>query len=328
MAAPMKQIRRVFSFVHRRNSTLLQCRYSSSKEHSKFFPAQTTTMLPDKSFEGKTAFITGGGTGLGRGMATTLSKLGAQVVITSRKLDVLKGTAEEIQKETGNKVLAVAADVRDPAGIKTAVDECVDVFGLPNIIINNAAGNFISPSERLSPNAWKTVVDIVLNGTAYVSLDIGKRLIEANQGAVFLAITTIYATSGSGFVTPSAAAKAGVEALAKSLASEWGRYGIRYNCLQPGPIKTKGAFSRLDPTGEWSNKMIDVLPTGRFGEVQELANLVSYMVSDYSSWMTGEVVKLDGGELYSRAGSFNELRAVSNEQWDMLAQMIKATKGS
>lgn len=226
------------------------------------------------------------------------------------------------------QILPVAADVRDPAAVSAAVDECIAVCGLPNIVINNAAGNFISPSERLSPNAWKTVVDIVLNGTAYVSLDIGKRLIEAKQGAVFLAITTIYANSGSGFVSPSAAAKAGVEALAKSLASEWGRYGIRYNCIQPGPIKTKGAFSRLDPTGEWTGKMMDVLPTGRLGEVQELANLVSYMVSDYSSWMTGEVVKLDGGEYYSRAGSFNELRAVTNEQWDMLAQMIKATKGS
>ncbi|XP_052231458.1 2,4-dienoyl-CoA reductase [(3E)-enoyl-CoA-producing], mitochondrial-like isoform X2 [Dreissena polymorpha] len=304
------------------------CRSISNKDHAKHFPVINSPMLPDGTFKGQTAFITGGGTGLGKQMATTLSKLGAQVVITSRKLDVLQGTAEEIQKATGNKVLAVAADVRDPAAIKKAVDECVAVFGLPKIVINNAAGNFISPSERLSANAWKAVTDIVLNGTAFVSLELGRRMIEAKQGGVFLAITTIYANSGSAFVTPSAAAKAGVEALAKSLASEWGRYGIRYNCIQPGPIQTKGAFSRLDPTGQWTEKLLEVLPTGRLGNAQELANLVSYMVSDYSSWMTGEVVKLDGGEYYGRAGSFNELRAVTNEQWDMLAQMIKSTKGS
>ncbi|XP_052815385.1 2,4-dienoyl-CoA reductase [(3E)-enoyl-CoA-producing], mitochondrial-like isoform X1 [Mya arenaria] len=330
MAAPMRVLNRVFNNINRPYAKVLalQCRYQSNREQAVHFPAVNVPMLKDGTFTGKTAFITGGGTGLGKGMATTLSRLGAQVVITSRKLDVLKGTAEEIEKATGNKVLAVAADVRNPDAVKAAVDECVEHFGLPNIVINNAAGNFISPTERLTSNGWKAVTDIVLNGTAFVSLELGRRMIEANQGGVFLAITTIYAMSGSGFVTPSAAAKAGVEALAKSLASEWGRYGIRYNCIQPGPIRTKGAFSRLDPTGQWSEKMLDVLPTGRLGEVQELANLVAYMVSDYSSWMTGEVVKLDGGEYYSRAGSFNELRDVTKEQWDMLAQMIKSTKGS
>ncbi|XP_071957591.1 2,4-dienoyl-CoA reductase [(3E)-enoyl-CoA-producing], mitochondrial-like isoform X2 [Antedon mediterranea] len=286
------------------------------------------SMLKEGTFDGKVAFVTGGGTGLGKGMATTLSSLGAEVVIVSRKLDVLKKTAEEISSETGNKVHAFSADVRDPEAVKTAVDNCVATVGLPNIVINNAAGNFISPTERLSPNAWKTVVDIVLNGTAYVTLDIGKRLIEANQGAAFLSITTSYTNSGSGFVSPSAAAKSGVETLSLSLASEWGRYGMRFNVIQPGPIQTKGAFSRLDPTGKFSAEMLKRIPVGRLGEVAEIGNLATYMVSDYASWMNGAVICFDGGDLPYGAGMFNKLTSVTNEQWDMMAKMIRDVKGS
>ncbi|XP_033753900.1 2,4-dienoyl-CoA reductase, mitochondrial-like isoform X1 [Pecten maximus] len=297
-------------------------------EQGKLFPVVRTPMLPENSFKGKTVFITGGGTGLGKGMTTMLARLGAQVVITSRRIDVLESTAAEISKETGSKVLAVAADVRKPETVEKAVDQCVEEFGLPHIVINNAAGNFISPSERLSPNAWKTITDIVLNGSAYVTLDIGKRLIAAGQGAAFLSITTIYAESGSAYVSPSAAAKAGVEAMTKSLASEWGKYGIRLNCLAPGPIHTVGAFSRLDPTGQFIDNVKEVMPVGRLGEVEELANLASYLVSDYASWITGEVVRFDGGEFIGRAGSFNELRQVTNEQWDIMEEMIRKTKGS
>ncbi|XP_063054616.1 2,4-dienoyl-CoA reductase, mitochondrial isoform X2 [Engraulis encrasicolus] len=214
-----------------------------------FFPPSEGAMLLPGTYKGKVAFITGGGTGLGRGMTTTLSTLGAQCVIASRKLDVLQKTAAEISEQTGNKVLAVQCDVRDPKSVEACVSQLVNEVGLPDVVINNAAGNFISPSEKLSANAWRTITDIVLNGTAYVTLDIGKRLIKAEKGCAFLAITTIYAESGSGFVLPSASAKAGVEAMCKSLAAEWGRYGMRFNVIQPGPIRTKGAFSRLDPTG-------------------------------------------------------------------------------
>ncbi|XP_048576396.1 2,4-dienoyl-CoA reductase [(3E)-enoyl-CoA-producing], mitochondrial [Nematostella vectensis] len=307
----------------------LNCHSSSRLLCSaKFFPARNDCMLPKDCFQGKTAFITGGGTGLGKGMTQMLSKLGATVVITSRKLDVLQKTADEISGETGNKVIAVAADVRDPEQVKAAVDECVAKSGLPDIVINNAAGNFISPSERLSANAWKTIVDIVLNGTAYVNLDIGKRLIEANKGASFLAITTIYAKSGSGFVLPSASAKAGIEAMTKSLAAEWGRYGMRFNAIAPGPIETKGAFSRLDPTGAFRSHAIERIPTGRFGEINEIANLAAYLVSDYASWISGEIVVFDGGEYPSLAGEFNEFRKIPKEQWDMIEAMIRKTKGS
>ncbi|XP_016132123.1 2,4-dienoyl-CoA reductase, mitochondrial-like [Sinocyclocheilus grahami] len=187
--------------------------YQSNPPQARFFPPSEGVMLLPGTYKNKVAFITGGGTGLGKAMTTTLSSLGAECVIASRSLEVLKKTADEISQQTGNKVHAVQCNVRDPASVEAAVNQLVNDVGLPDVVINNAAGNFISPSEKLSPNAWRTITDIVLNGTAYVTLDIGKRLIKAEKGAAFLAITTIYAESGSGFVVPSAAAKAGVEKL-------------------------------------------------------------------------------------------------------------------
>lgn len=285
-------------------------------------------MLPPNSFQGKVAFITGGGTGLGRGMTSLLSSLGASCVIASRKIDVLRATAEQISSQTGNKVHAVQCDVRDPEMVHKAVSELISVAGHPDIVINNAAGNFISPTERLSPNGWRTITDIVLNGTAFVTLEIGKQLIKAQKGAVFLAITTIYAETGSGFVVPSASAKAGVEALNKSLAAEWGRYGMRFNVIQPGPIKTKGAFSRLDPTGEFEKDMINRIPCGRLGTVEELANLAAFLCSDYASWINGAAIRFDGGEEVFISGEFNSLKKVTQEQWDTMEALIRKTKGS
>nr|XP_055142696.1 2,4-dienoyl-CoA reductase [(3E)-enoyl-CoA-producing], mitochondrial isoform X4 [Symphalangus syndactylus] len=294
---------------------------------SKFFSPLQKAMLPPNSFQGKVAFITGGGTGLGKGMTTLLSSLGAQCVIASRKMDVLKATAEQISSQTGNKVHAIQCDVRDPDMVQNTVSELIKVAGHPNIVINNAAGNFISPTERLSPNAWKTITDIVLNGTAFITLEIGKQLIKAQKGAAFLAITTIYAETGSGFVVPSASAKAGVEAMSKSLAAEWGKYGMRFNVIQPGPIKTKGAFSRMDPTGTFEKEMIDRIPCGRLGTVEELANLAAFLCSDYASWINGAVIKFDGGEEVLISGEFNNLRKVTKDQWDTIEGLIRKTKG-
>ncbi|XP_045626307.2 2,4-dienoyl-CoA reductase [(3E)-enoyl-CoA-producing], mitochondrial isoform X1 [Procambarus clarkii] len=290
---------------------------------AKYFPAVKTIMLPKDTFTGKIAFITGGGTGLGKGMATMLSALGANVVIAARRLSVLEATANEISNETGNCVHAVQMDVRDPVSVATALDACESKFGVPNIIINNAAGNFISPSERLSPNAWKTITDIVLNGTANVTLDAGKRLIKANQGGVFLSITATYTRSGSGYVSPSASAKAGVETLTRSLAAEWGKYGMRFNCIAPGPIETEGAFSRLDPKGEFSEFYHERIPAGRLGEVEELANLATYLVSDYSSWISGETLALDGGHYRYMSSGLNRLSNVTPDQWDVMEKMIR-----
>ncbi|CAG5122137.1 unnamed protein product [Candidula unifasciata] len=300
----------------------------TSPEHAKYFPPKTTPMLPPGTFTGKLAFITGGATGLGKGLAFNLSQLGAKVVIASRSAERLKQTADEISSATGNPVLDLRLDVRDPAAIKSVFDELESKHGLPDIVVNNAAGNFISPSERLSANAFLTVINIVLNGTAFVTLDVGKRLIKAKKGAVFLAVSADYADSGSGFVIHSAAAKAGVEALTRSLASEWARYGMRFNAISPGPIETKGAFSRLDPTGQFMDTFIKRIPLGRLGAVEEFANLASFLVSDYSNWINGQVIRLNGGEYPCTAGLFNDLKQVSNEQWDALEAMIKSVKGS
>eukprot|EP01100_Stratorugosa_tubuloviscum_P001913 TRINITY_DN1439_c1_g1_i2.p1 TRINITY_DN1439_c1_g1~~TRINITY_DN1439_c1_g1_i2.p1 ORF type:complete len:434 (-),score=230.10 TRINITY_DN1439_c1_g1_i2:178-1479(-) len=292
------------------------------------FAPKTSLMLPERSFNGKVALVTGGGTGLGKGIAKSFSGLGAQVFIASRKLDILEATAKEIEKETNNRVHPLQLDVRDPEQIKKAIDEIVSIAGLPDIIVNNAAGNFVSPTERLSPNGWKTIIDIVLNGTALVTLEIAKRLIAAQKGANFLSISTTYAKSGSGFVVPSAAAKAGVEAITQSLAAEWGRYGLRFNAIAPGPIETKGAFSRLDPTGRFKKLLEDRIPSKRLGEIPELANLACYLVSDYSSWVNGEIIYFDGGETAFMGGEFNALNQVTKEEWDTMESLIRSTKGS
>ncbi|XP_067304324.1 2,4-dienoyl-CoA reductase, mitochondrial [Pseudorasbora parva] len=299
-----------------------------SSPPASFFPPSEGVMLLPGTFKNKVAFITGGGTGLGKAMTTALSSLGAECVIASRNLDVLMKTAEEISQQTGNKVHAVQCNVRDPASVEAAVDQLVNEVGLPDVVINNAAGNFISPSEKLSPNAWRTITDTVLNGTAYVTLDIGKRLIKAEKGAAFLAITTIYAESGSGFVVPSAAAKSGVETLCTSLAAEWGSYGMRFNVIQPGPIKTKGAFSRMDPTGMYEKAALKRIPVGRMGTPGEIANLAAYLCSEYASWVSGAIIRMDGGEYVSMAGEFNGLKEVTKEQWAMMESMIRKTKGS
>ena len=256
------------------------------------FPIKRETMLPKDTYKDKVVFITGGGTGLGKGMATKFSDLGAKVVIAARRLPVLEKTASEIEGLTGNPVLPLQCDVRDPEAIKATVDTVVDQLGLPNVVVNNAAGNFISPTERLSPKGFKNIVDIVLNGTMMVTLDIGKRLIAAGQGAAFLAITAHISNEGSAFVVPSATSKSGVETMMKSLGVEWGKYGIRMNCIAPGIFYTEGAFSRLDPTEALIKDHIKIIPAGRLGEVEEIANLATYLCSDYASWVNAEVYEL------------------------------------
>lgn len=279
----------------------------------------TEGMLKDGALKGKTIIVTGGGTGLGKSMGLYFLKLGANLVITSRKLDVLQETAKEMEKETGGKVLAVACDVREIDQVEKLFDEADAVFGKVDCVLNNAAGNFISPTERLSTNAFHTVIDIVLKGTANVTMTAGKRWIAAKQAGTFLNIVTTYAWTGSGYVVPSAAAKAGVLAMTRSLAVEWAKYNIRSNAIAPGPFPTEGAWSRLLP-GDLVKKFDPAkkVPVGRVGEHQELANLAAYLMSDYSSYVNGEVVTIDGGEWLQGAGEFNNLEAIPQEMWDML----------
>ena len=266
-------------------------------------------------YNNKKVLITGGGTGLGKKMAETYSNLGAEVIISSRNLNVLQETAEEINNKTGNKVDYIRMNLKEHDSVLEMLDKLENEHGLPDVVINNAAGNFISPSEMLSYNGWNTILDIVLKGTLDLTLELGKRMIKSEKTGCFLNISTTYANAGSGFVLPSGIAKAGIDNMTKSLGAEWGRYGIRMLGVAPGPIYTKGAFDRLDPNGTFTNKLLEEIPSGRLGEKEELANLVSYLTSDYCSWITGQVINFDGGEVVRNAGEFNDLLYLSKEDW-------------
>ena len=275
--------------------------------------------------KGKSIIITGGGTGLGKSMATRFAELGADLVITSRRQNVIDETAEELRQH-GVQVLAISCDVRDPEAVQSMVNETVSQFGKIDILLNNAAGNFISPTEDLSPNAFKTIVDIVLNGTFNCTQEVGK-VMRKKDGGVILNIVTTYAWTGSGYVVPSACAKAGVLAMTRSLAVEWAKYGIRTVAIAPGPFPTKGAWSRLAPPGLGiKKKMKNRIPLKRMGEHIELANLASYLVSDEAGYINGEVVTIDGGEWLQGAGEMNELEKMPKAAWKLLQMKRKKKK--
>jgi len=285
-------------------------------------------MLKDDALKGKTIVVTGGGSGLGKAMSTYFLQLGANVVISSRNLEKLKKTASELENLTGGKVLSVKCDVRNYTEVENMLAESLKTFGKVDSLLNNAAGNFISPTERLSANAFDTVIDIVLKGSKNCTLAFGKHWIETKQDkATVLNIVTTYAWTGSAYVVPSATAKAGVLAMTRSLAVEWAKYGIRTNAIAPGPFPTKGAWDRLLP-GDLKDKfdMKKKIPLRRVGEHQELANLAGYLMSDYSAYINGEVITIDGGEWLQGAGEFNMLEAIPKEMWDMLEMMIRSKK--
>ena len=286
-------------------------------------------MLKEDALSGKTIIVTGGGTGLGRAMSTYFLKTGANVVITSRKLDVLTKSAAEMEAETGGKVLPLQCDVRNPDEIEAVLNASIATFGQVNGLLNNAAGNFISPTERLSANAFSTIIDIVLKGTANCTMALGKYWIKEKLQGTILNIVTTYAFTGSGYVVPSACAKGGVLAMTRSLAAEWGKFGIRTNAIAPGPFPTKGAWDRLLP-GDMAKKFDfkNRVPLKRVGEHQELANLAAFMMSDFSGYINGEVITIDGGEWLQGAGQFNGLESITPEMWDMLETMTRSAKGS
>ncbi|MFY0643552.1 MAG: SDR family oxidoreductase [Bacteroidia bacterium] len=281
-------------------------------------------MLKDSSLEGRVIWVTGGGSGLGKSMVKYFVELGAKVAISGRTEEKLIAASEEISKDN---VLAVPCDVREYDQVEQARNAIVEHFGKLDGLVNNAAGNFISPTERLSHRAFDIIIDIVLKGSKNCTLACGKYWIENKVSASILNIVTTYAWTGSAYVVPSACAKAGVLAMTRSLAVEWAKYNIRHNAIAPGPFPTKGAWARLFPE-QMAHKvnLEDEIPLKRLGDHQELANLAAYLISDFSAYVNGEVVTIDGGEWLQGAGQFNQLEAITQEEWDLLEKIIRSNQ--
>lgn len=276
----------------------------------------------DNLLEGKRILITGGGTGLGRHMAEAFGRLGARLAIVGRRAAVLEEAAEAFRRQNID-VWTHPLDIRRAEDVDAVFDALFQHYGGLDVLVNNAAGNFISPTERLSPRAVDAVLDIVLHGSFYCTLAAGKRWIDRGSAGTVLNIVTTYAWTGSGYVVPSAAAKAGVLAMTRSLAVEWARYDIRHVAIAPGPFPTEGAWSRLMPTTDMAQAAVDRVPLKRVGNPEELTTLAAYLISDAAAYVNGEVVTIDGGEWLSGAGMFNGLEQVTAEQWDALRAMIQ-----
>jgi len=268
--------------------------------------------------------ITGGGTGLGKGMAARFLELGATLYICGRREEVLKNTAAELAPK--GPIQALACDVRHLDAVEQMIDS-IWTAGPLDILVNNAAGNFIARTEELSPRAFESVINIVLMGTLHCTMSCGRRWLKSSHRGTVLSISATYAPVGSAYVVPSAVSKAGVEALTRSLAVEWGNRGIRMNAIAPGPIPTQGAFSRVLPRPELETLALDRNPFHRFGTVEELANLAAFLVSDGSGYINGEVIRMDGGEFLQGAGEFSNLgRVLKEEDWQALKPKKSAPK--
>ena len=281
-------------------------------------------MYQSDLLKNRVILITGGGTGLGRSMALRFAELGAKVFLCGRREEPLKQTGEEIRAKGGTAAYATC-DVRDFAAVDTMAGVAKRELGEVDTLVNNAAGNFIARTEKITPNAFNAVVGIVLHGTFNCTLALAQRWISTGRPGTVLNIVTTYAStgSGSGYVVPSACAKAGVLAMTRSLAVEWARHQIRLNAIAPGPFPTEGAWSRLMPSKEYEEHAKRYHPMKRFGRHDELANLAVYLVSEFSDYVNGECVTIDGGLWLRGAGEFNDLSELPDAVWEMMESARK-----
>jgi NAD(P)-dependent dehydrogenase (short-subunit alcohol dehydrogenase family) len=282
-------------------------------------------MFKDDLLKGKRILVTGGGTGLGKEIAARYLALGAQLWLAGRRGGVLEDAARELTKAHGGEVNTHAVDIRDAAAVDAMVQRIWDESGPLTGLVNNAAGNFISPTKDLTPNGFNAIANIVFHGTFYVTHAVGKRWIAGGNKGSVISILVTWVHTGSPYVVPSAMSKAGLHVMTKSLAVEWGRYGIRLNAIAPGPFPTEGATKRLRPDGGFE-KSSELNPMRRVGRMEELQNLATFLMADGCDWLTGETVAVDGGG-YLASGSggyFAELDKLSDAEWSQMRAMIKA----
>ena len=282
-------------------------------------------MFKEGLLKGKRILVTGAGTGLGKEIAARYLQLGAQLWIAGRRGGVLESTAQELMKAFGGNVSTHAVDIRDAAAVDAMVQRIWDESGPLTGLVNNAAGNFISPTKDLTPNGFNAIANIVFHGTFYVTQAVGKRWIAGGHKGSVITILVTWVHTGSPYVVPSAMSKAGLHVMTKSLAVEWGRHGIRLNAIAPGPFPTEGAAKRLRPGGSFADSS-KTNPMRRIGRMEELQNLATFLMADGCEWLTGETVAVDGGGYLATGsgGYFTELDQLSDADWERMRAMIKA----
>ena len=278
-------------------------------------------MFKDNLLENKRILITGGGTGLGKEMATHFAMHGAELYICGRRENVLSETAAEISKTYGTKVNYQTLDIRASKDVDDYIEFIFEKGPLDGLV-NNAAGNFISPTKDLSHKGFDAIANIVFHGTFYMTHSVGKRWIELGHKGSIVNILTTWIWTGSPYVVPSAMSKSGIHAMTQSLAAEWGKYGIKINGIAPGPFPTKGAWERLNPDSN-DDGMTNTVPLGRVGEMEELQNLATFLMADGCDYLTGQTIGLDGGQYLTGGGTFSQLDKLSDEDWENMRKLIR-----
>ena len=281
-------------------------------------------MFKEDLLKGKRILVTGGGTGLGKEMASHYGQHGADLYICGRRENVLKDTATEIEDKYGVKVNYETLDIRASSDVESYIDRIFQEGSLDGLV-NNAAGNFISPTKDLSHKGFDAIANIVFHGTFYITHSVGKRWIEQKLKGSIISILTTWVWTGSPYVVPSAMSKSGLHAMTQSLAAEWGKYGIKVNAIAPGPFPTKGAWDRLNPGGDNDSDFMGSVPVGRLGEMNELQNLATFLMADGCDYLTGQTIAIDGAQYLTGGGTFSVLDKVSKEDWEQLRAMIRSS---
>ena len=280
-------------------------------------------MFKKDLLKGKRILVTGGGTGLGKEMASHYAEHGADLYICGRRENVLKDTAEQLIENYGVNVKYEPLDIRASADVDSYIERIFEEGPLDGLV-NNAAGNFISPTKDLSHKGFDAIANIVFHGTFYITHSVGKRWIEAKNKGSIVSILTTWVWTGSPYVVPSAMSKSGINAMTQSLAAEWGKYGIKVNAIAPGPFPTKGAWERLNPGAGDDNSMGNI-PLGRVGEMNELQNLATFLMADGCDYLTGQTIAIDGAQYLTGGGTFSNLDKLSDEDWDQMRAMIRSS---